>query len=77
MLASALESQPVATVSGESWVFLWSLYLSYRLAGCASTMGRIFARFGAKLEMSAWVAAAWQGLDGHEAKNHKNSLGDL
>ena len=44
-LASALDSQPVATVSGESWYFFWSLYRSYRFAGRASTMGRDICPF--------------------------------
>ncbi|MFP1527579.1 hypothetical protein ACLB1R_08355 [Escherichia coli] len=37
----------------------------------------IFARFGAKLENVSVGCCGMAGTYGHEAKNHKNSLGDL
>ncbi len=52
-------------------VFLWSLYRSYRLAGAPAQWAAIFARFGAKLENAAWVAAAWQGLTDMKRKTIK------
>ncbi len=75
-LASALESQPVATVSGESWYFFGHCTEVTALPGAPKHNGpRYLPVLARNWKMSAWVAAAWQGLTGHEAKNHKNSLG--
>ncbi len=49
-LASALDSQPVATVSGESWYFFGHCTEVTALPGAPAQWAAIFARFGAKLE---------------------------
>ena len=67
-LASAFESQPVATVSGESWYFFGHCTGSYRLAGRASTMGRDICLFWRETgKMSAGVLRHGRTY-GHEAK---------
>ena len=45
-LASALESQPVATVSGESWYFFGHCTEVTALPGAPAQWAAIFARFG-------------------------------
>ena len=74
-LASALESQPVATVSGESWYFFGHCTEVTALPGAPAQWAAIFARFGAKLENVSVGCCGMAGTYGHEAKNHKNSLG--
>ncbi len=56
----------------------WSLYRSYRLAGCASTMGRdILPVLARNWKMSAWVAAAWQGLTDMQREKPRKFARDL
>ncbi len=74
-LASALESQPVATVSGESWYFFGHCTEVTALPGAPAQWAAIFARFGAKLENVSVGCCGMAGTYGHEAKNHENSLG--
>ncbi len=74
-LASALDSQPVATVSGESWYFFGHCTEVTALPGAPAQWAAIFARFGAKLENVSVGCCGMAGTYGHEAKNHKNSLG--
>ncbi len=74
-LASALESQPVATVSGESWYFFGHCTEVTALPGAPAQWAAIFARFGAKLENVSVGCCGMAGTYGHEEKNHKNSLG--
>ncbi|EHG00984.1 hypothetical protein i01_02221 [Escherichia coli cloneA_i1] len=73
-LASALDSQPVATVSGESWYFFGHCTEVTALPGAPAQWAAIFARFGAKLENVSVGCCGMAGTYGHEAKNHKNSL---
>ncbi|XPE50182.1 hypothetical protein ACNKHL_10190 [Shigella flexneri] len=61
-LASALESQPVATVSGESWYFFGHCTEVTALPGAPAQWAAIFARFGAKLE-NVSVALLRHGRD--------------
>ncbi len=74
-LASALDSQPVATVSGESWYFFGHCTEVTALPGAPAQWAAIFARFGAKLENVSVGCCGMAGTYGHEAKDHKNSLG--
>ena len=74
-LASALESQPVATVSGESWYFFGHCTEVTALPGAPAQWAAIFASFGAKLENVSVGCCGMAGTYGHEAKDHKNSLG--
>ena len=62
-LASALDSQPVATVSGESWYFFGHCTEVTALPG--------------NWKMSAWVAAAWQGLTDMKRKTIKIRSGSM
>ena len=45
------------------------------LPGAPAQWAAIFARFGAKLENVSVGCCGMAGTYGHEAKNHKNSLG--
>ncbi len=63
--------------SAVNHVFLWSLYRSYRLAGRASTMGAIFARFGAKLENVSVGCCGRQGLTDMKRKTIKIRSGSM
>ncbi|SQD04045.1 putative FAD-binding oxidase [Escherichia coli] len=77
-LASALESQPVATVSGESWYFFGHCTEVTALPGAPAQMGRDICPFWARnWKMSAWVAAAWQGLTDMKRKTIKIRSGSM
>ncbi len=75
-LASALDSQPVATVSGESWYFFGHCTEVTALPGAPAQWAAIFARFGAKLEKcQRGVLRHGRGLTDMKRKTIKNSLG--
>lgn len=61
-LASALESQPVATVSGESWYFFGHRTEVTALPGAPAQWRQYLPVLARNRKMSAWGAAAWQGL---------------
>lgn len=76
-LASALESQPVATVSGESWYFFGHCTEVTALPGAPAQWAAIFARFGAKLENVSVGCCGMAGTYGHEAKTMKIRSGSM
>ena len=70
-----LPFSPNGTVSGESWYFFGHCTEVTALPGAPAQWAAIFARFGAKLENVSVGCCGMAGTYGHEAKNHKNSLG--
>ena len=76
-LASALESQPVATVSGESWYFFGHCTEVTALPVRQHNGPRYFARFGAKLENVSVGCCGMAGTYGHEAKTIKIRSGSM
>lgn len=76
-LASALESQPVATVSGESWYFFGHCTEVTALRVRQHNGPRYLPVLARNWKMSAWVAAAWQGLTDMKRKTMKIRSGSM
>ncbi len=74
-LAGALQPQPELIASGEAWYFFGHCTEVTALPGAPAQWAAIFACFGAKLENVSVGCCGMAGTYGHEAKNHKNSLG--
>ena len=74
-LSSVLESVPTREMSGETWYFFGHCTEVTAIPGAPAQWATIFARFGAKLDNVNVGCCGMAGTYGHEAKNHKNSLG--